>query len=123
MFGAPMSANDSSIAGIRAELDFLPKVLDGSAPFLGLCLGGQILARVLRGKVGPLAHGQVESGFTQIYPTEVGRDWFVESDIFYQWHREGFTAPDTATVLATGDVYPHQAFVYGENAIATQFHP
>ncbi|MBM86453.1 MAG: hypothetical protein CMM47_10585 [Rhodospirillaceae bacterium] len=28
-----------------------------------------------------------------------------------------------ATVLATGDVYPHQAFVYGENAIGTQFHP
>jgi len=55
-----MSANDCSVEGIRAELDFLPKVLDAKVPFLGLCLGGQILARVLGGKVGPHGDGQVE---------------------------------------------------------------
>ncbi|MBM86454.1 MAG: hypothetical protein CMM47_10590 [Rhodospirillaceae bacterium] len=60
MFGGPMSANDCSVEGIRAELDFLPKVLDAKVPFLGLCLGGQILARVLGGKVGPHGDGQVE---------------------------------------------------------------
>lgn len=123
MFGGPMSANDCSMDGIRAELDFIPKVLDAKVPFLGLCLGGQMLARVLGAKIGPHPDGLVESGFTRIKPTEAGSDWFAECDTFYQWHREGFDVPETATLLASGDIYPNQAFVYGENAIATQFHP
>ena len=123
IFGGPMSANDCSMEGIRAELDFIPKVLDAKVPFLGLCLGGQMLARVLGAKIGPHPEGHVESGFTRIRPTEAGRDWFADCDTFYQWHREGFEAPSSATLLATGDIYPNQAFVYGDNAIATQFHP
>jgi GMP synthase (glutamine-hydrolysing) len=123
MFGGPMSANDCSMDGIRAELDFIPKILDAQVPFLGLCLGGQMLARVLGAKISAHEIGHIESGFTRIYPTEAGRDWFEDCDIFYQWHREGFAAPKTATLLATGDIFPNQAFVYGENAIATQFHP
>jgi GMP synthase (glutamine-hydrolysing) len=123
MFGGPMSANDCSLDGIRAELDFIPKILDAGVPFLGLCLGGQMLARVLGGKITGHQAGHIESGFTRIYPTEAGEEWFKESDIFYQWHREGFEVPDSATLLATGDIFPNQAFVYGENAIGTQFHP
>lgn len=123
MFGGPMSANDCSMEGIRAELDFIPKILDAKVPFLGLCLGGQMLARVLGAKIGPHPEGFVESGFTRVQPTEAGRDWFTECDTFYQWHREGFETPETATLIATGDTYPNQAFVYGENAIGTQFHP
>ncbi len=123
IFGGPMSANDCSMEGIRAELDFIPKILDAKVPFLGLCLGGQMLARVLGAKIGPHPEGHVESGFTRIRPTEAGRDWFADCDTFYQWHREGFEAPSSATLLATGDIYPNQAFVYGDNAIATQFHP
>ena len=123
MFGGPMSANDCSMDGIRKELDFIPKILDAKVPFLGLCLGGQMLARVLGAKITPHHAGHIESGFTRVFPTEAGQDWFQESDIFYQWHREGFDVPETATLLATGKVFPNQAFVYGENAIATQFHP
>ena len=40
----------------------------------------------------------------------------------YQWHREGFDLPSGATLLAKGDVYPNQAFRYGNNAYALQFH-
>lgn len=123
MFGGPMSANDCSMDGIRKELDFIPKILDAEVPFLGLCLGGQMLARVLGAEITSHERGHIESGFTRIFPTEAGRDWFTESDIFYQWHREGFGVPESATLLATGDVFPNQAFIYGKNAIATQFHP
>ena len=118
-----MSANDCWMPGIKAELDFVPKVLEAEIPFLGLCLGGQILARVLGADVRPHADGHIESGYTRIYPTEAGREWFAESDIFYQWHREGFDTPSTATLIAKGDIFPNQAFVYNKSAIATQFHP
>ena len=123
VFGGPMSANDCAMWGIKTELDFIPDVLKLKIPFLGLCLGGQLLARVLGAKVSPHELGHIESGFTKIYPTKLGEDWFAESDIFYQWHREGFDVPDSAQLLATGDKFPNQAFVYGSNAIATQFHP
>ncbi|MEC9099997.1 MAG: glutamine amidotransferase, partial [Pseudomonadota bacterium] len=123
IFGGPMSANDCWMPGIKAELDFVPKVLEAKIPFLGLCLGGQILARVLGADVRPHADGHIESGYTRIYPTEAGREWFAESDIFYQWHREGFDTPSTATLIAKGDIFPNQAFVYNKSAIATQFHP
>ena len=118
-----MSANDCGMEGIKKELDFIPDVLKLKIPFLGLCLGGQLLARVLGAKVSPHELGHIESGFTKIYPTKIGEDWFSESDIFYQWHREGFNVPDGAQLLAKGDKFPNQAFVYGSNAIATQFHP
>ena len=123
VFGGPMSANDCGMEGIKRELDFIPDVLRLKIPFLGLCLGGQLLARVLGAKVSPHELGHIESGFTKIYPTKIGEDWFSESDIFYQWHREGFNVPDGAQLLAKGDKFPNQAFVYGSNAIATQFHP
>ena len=123
VFGGPMSANDCAMEGIQKELDFIPDVLKLKIPFLGLCLGGQLLARVLGAKISPHELGHIESGFTKIYPTKIGKDWFTESDIFYQWHREGFDVPDGAQLLAKGDKFPNQAFVYGSNAIATQFHP
>lgn len=43
-------------------------------------------------------------------------------DMVYQFHREGFTLPSDATLLATADTYPNQAFRYGEKAYGIQFH-
>jgi GMP synthase (glutamine-hydrolysing) len=46
-------------------------------------------------------------------------DW---PSMVYQFHREGFDLPRDAELLATADVYPNQAFRYGANAWAIQFH-
>jgi GMP synthase (glutamine-hydrolysing) len=38
------------------------------------------------------------------------------------WHTDTFTLPDGAVLLASSDVYPHQAFRFGERAYGFQFH-
>ena len=46
IFGGPMSANDcGTLNGIKCELDWIPKVVEAGVPFLGLCLGAQLLTR------------------------------------------------------------------------------
>lgn len=44
----------------------------------------------------------------------------------YQWHREGFEIPKGAERVATGGVgsaFREQAFMLGQHAFGTQFHP
>ena len=77
IFGGPMSANDcGTLAGIKCELDWIPKVVEAGVPFLGLCLGAQLLTRAAGGQVGPHPEGKVEVGYVGIEPTEAGRAWF-----------------------------------------------
>jgi GMP synthase (glutamine-hydrolysing) len=124
IFGGPMSANDcGTLDGIRCELDWIPKVLAAGVPFLGICLGAQLLTRALGGSVAPRADGRVEIGYARIEPTESGRDWFDGPMTVYQWHREGMRIPDCCDLLATNEAYPVQAFRCGSTAFGLQFHP
>ena len=123
MYGGPMSANDDHLPGIRAELDWLPKVLKAEKPFVGLCLGAQILARCLGAEVTPHPDGVAEIGYFQIRPMQPDCQVFPQSMHVYQWHREGFGVADGAVLLAAGDYYINQAFRYGRNAYGFQFHP
>jgi GMP synthase (glutamine-hydrolysing) len=39
------------------------------------------------------------------------------------WHGDTFDLPEGATLLAGSSHYPNQAFAWGDNALALQFHP
>jgi len=47
VFGGNMSANDDSLDFIRAELDWIPSAVESGKPFLGICLGAQLLAKAM----------------------------------------------------------------------------
>jgi GMP synthase (glutamine-hydrolysing) len=122
IFGGPMSANDTDDF-IRREIDWISVPLKEDKPFLGICLGAQMCARALGGKVLPHPQGHAEIGYYPIRPTEAGLavvDPWPEQ--VYQWHREGFDLPQCAELLAEGDLFEVQAFRYGR-AYALQFHP
>ena len=123
VFGGPMSANDdATLPFIKRELDWISVPLAEDKPFLGICLGGQLLARALGAKVGPHEEGWHEIGYYPVRAAEAGRGLFADEQPFYQWHGEGFDLPRGAELLATGHYFRNQAFSYGR-AHAIQFHP
>ena len=121
VFGGPMSANDNEDY-LRRETEWMEVPLVENAPFLGVCLGAQLLARYLGAAVQPDPQGRVEIGYYPIAPTDAGRRLVAWPDTVHQFHREGFELPANATLLATGEVFPNQAFAYGACAFALQFH-
>jgi GMP synthase (glutamine-hydrolysing) len=122
IFGGPMSANDSDDF-VRREIDWIDVPLREQRPFLGICLGGQMLASQLGARVAPHPQGVAQIGYYPIRPTGAGLalcpDWPAQ---VYHWHREGFELPRGAELLAEGDDFPMQAFRWG-NAFGLQFHP
>lgn len=122
VFGGPMSANDGEDY-IRAEIDWIKIPLRERRPFLGICLGAQMLAKHLGAPVAPHPQGRIQIGYYPVRPTEAGRrlcpDW---PSHVYHWHREGFELPDGAELLAEGDDFPVQAIRY-DHCYGLQFHP
>jgi len=122
IFGGPQSANDPDDF-IKREIDWIGVPLRENTPYLGICLGAQMMARQLGARVAPHAEGHAEVGYYPIRPTVAGRalcaDW---PDRVYQWHREGFDLPQGSELLAEGDAFSVQAFRYG-SGYALQFHP
>ena len=94
IFGGPMSANDPDDF-VRREIDWIAVPLLEQRPFLGICLGAQMLAMHLGARVAPHPQGRAEIGYYPICPTPAGLKicphW---PDHVYHWHREGFrTSP------------------------------
>jgi GMP synthase (glutamine-hydrolysing) len=122
IFGGPMSANDKDDF-VRTEIDWLQVPLAEKAPFLGICLGAQMLALHLGAKVGFDPHDRAEIGYYPLAATAAGRALAFPNHV-YQWHREGLELPHGAELLATSDgAFPNQAFSYGASAFGVQFHP
>lgn len=121
VFGGPMSANDHD-EFVRRETEWLSVPLAENRPFLGICLGAQMLVNHLGGKVEGHGEGLVEIGWYPIRATEEGRKLMHWPEMVYQFHREGFSLPSDAVLLASSETYPNQAFRYGDNAWGIQFH-
>ncbi|MBL4666693.1 MAG: gamma-glutamyl-gamma-aminobutyrate hydrolase family protein [Sneathiella sp.] len=123
IFGGPMSANDDHEDYIRSETSYVERALAAEIPYLGICLGAQIMARTLGGKVKRHPDGLMEIGYYKIEPTKAGAAYFDKHLHAYQWHKEGFDLPEGCQLLAGGDYFPNQAYRYGKYAYGIQFHP
>ncbi len=121
--GIPCVKDAAHMECLQREMKFLDTVLSSNTPCIGICLGAQLIAHVLGARVNPLPCRSIEFGFSLITPTEEGNDFMPQPCNMLQWHCEGFELPKDCTLLATGSVFPNQAFRYGDCTYGVQFHP
>jgi GMP synthase-like glutamine amidotransferase len=110
---------------LSEETQAIHKAVETGKAVLGVCLGGQLLAKAL----GAQVHLGVatEIGLLPITLTEQGKsdplfDGLSELEAV-EWHDDTFDIPKEAIALASSDGCAHQAFRFGERAYGLQFHP
>lgn len=124
IFGGAISANDCQEHDwLRDELLFIESCLKQDIPFFGICLGAQLLARVLGSAVSAHPEKLTEIGFCEVKPTALGSHFLSQPLKFMQWHHEAFELPHGAKHLACNDVFANQAYSMSEQVVGVQFHP
>ena len=122
--GVHETATHPFLLGVKC---FIRKVVERGVPYLGICLGGQLLADVLGARVfANSGHGEKGSLAVQLTAEGIADPLFAgipKEFISFQWHNDSFDIPAGGSLLASSPACPHQAFRYGFNAYATQFHP
>lgn len=107
------------------ETHAISRAVEAGKAVLGVCLGGQLLAKALGAQVRLGA--ATEIGLTQITLTEAGMadplfEGLPEVEAV-EWHDDTFDIPTGAVALARSEGCAHQAFRFGPSAYGLQFHP
>jgi GMP synthase (glutamine-hydrolysing) len=110
---------------LALEKVLIAEVIRQGKPVLGVCLGAQLIADVLGGRV--YQNPQYEIGWFPVRFAEKARQnpffaHFPKEMITLHWHGDTFDLPPDATVLASSNACLNQAFVYQENVVGVQFH-
>ncbi len=109
---------------LSSEKNFIAEAIADKKIVLGVCLGSQLIADVLGGKVSKNKHKEI--GWFPVTLTKEART----SSIFgsfppaftaFHWHGDTFSIPSGAVRIAQSKACANQAFEYGRT-IGLQFH-
>ncbi|OOQ44113.1 glutamine amidotransferase [Pseudomonas fluorescens] len=125
ILGGPIGAYDEKkYPFIENEIALINARLQSNKKTLGICLGAQLIARVLGASVYPMGH--LEIGFS---PLQLSNDAppscldLLNDDVaVLHWHGDQFDIPKGAHHLASSKLCANQAFSVGKNILGLQFH-
>jgi GMP synthase (glutamine-hydrolysing) len=126
ILGGPMNVyEEEKYPFLKKEDDFISRLLVEEIPFLGICLGAQLLSKACQGRV--FKSDTEEIGWYTVNVTREGR----RDILFYglparltvfQWHGDTFEIPEGGKLLVQGKTCNNQAFKVGHYAYGLQFH-
>ncbi|RED59405.1 type 1 glutamine amidotransferase [Cohnella lupini] len=126
IMGGPMSIHDEDeFPWLKSEKESIRNAISIGKIVIGNCLGSQLIAEALGAKV--YKNDQTEIGWFPIEWTPDGQAaLYLESaptelPVFH-WHGETFDLPEGAVLLASSAACKNQAFAFGINVFAFQFH-
>lgn len=126
VLGGPMNVyEEDKYPFLKNEDKFIKEVIMKEVPYLGICLGAQLLAKAAYAHVGKSPVKEI--GWHKVNLTEAGRgdrlfDGLANELEVFQWHEDTFGVPLGGTLLAQGERCRNQAIKVGRNAYGLQFH-
>jgi GMP synthase-like glutamine amidotransferase len=114
--GSEFAAFDDSVPFVQRESALIRQAAKHDVPMLGLCFGGQLMARALGGE--SFRSERPEIGWLRV---RTKAPELISEGPWFEWHFDSFTLPPGAKLLADTDVGP-QAYVVGRS-LGLQFHP
>lgn len=123
VLGGPLHAYDvDRYPFLRKEIALLEARLAAGQPCLGLGLGAHLMARALGARVAPDASYRI--GWAPLTLTAAGAASPLRHLVgpVLHWHFDIYDLPNGAERLASSETCADEAFAYGRNALALQFH-
>ena len=126
VMGGPMGVySERDLPWLAAEKRFIEQAITRDKIVVGVCLGAQLIAEVLGGRV--YRHTQPEIGWWPLQLTAAGKKHFLaqgtpETFTAFHWHRDTYDLPDRCINLTTTDACAQQMFIYGNKVLGLQFH-
>lgn len=126
VMGGPMGTGDEAdYPFLSQEKRFIAAAVKAGKQVIGVCLGAQLIAETLGGKV--YRNEQKEIGWHPLQLTGEGGSHplfshFPPSFTAFHWHGDTFTLPPQAVWLASSAGCAHQAFAVGHRVLGLQFH-
>lgn len=126
VMGGPMGVYDTGeYPWLVEEKKFIRQAIDTGKVVIGICLGSQLIAEVIGGRV--YRNKEKEIGWfpvkKTVLPDNVNiMNLFNETETVFHWHGDTFDIPDGAVHTLFSEACKNQCFIYGDKILALQFH-
>lgn len=126
IMGGPMSIHDENLyPWLGMEKKLIKDTIDRGKKVLGICLGSQLVAHCIGGRVYPNLYREI--GWFPITKKFFFHSWFPLFDerdemTVLHWHGDTFELPAGAVQLFSSEACENQAFTFEDHVVGLQFH-